>query len=293
MGDITIGIILVILAAIFWGVANAIARVGLQSIKATSGTILSLATGLIVALIIALVFEFDDLVSVSLVAVGLFAVTGLFHFALGRLFLYQSMRYVGAARGTSIGNSSPIFALILAVMFLQETPTVLVVIGTLAVVGGLYSLLSESSESRVIKKSRILGYCFGLATALCWGVAQVLIRQSSQLGPPFVVLSFALLSGILALSITTGKDFEIGIKTNKKAISLLLVAGFLNGIGLASFYSSLAMAPVVVISPLSATSPLFTVLCAHLFLGRLERITPHVLIGCFLVVIGGILVATY
>ncbi len=293
MEDTTIGIILVILAAIFWGIGNTIARVGLQSIKATSATILSLATSLIVALIITLILEPEALVSVSLVAIGWFALIGLFHFALSRFFLYQSMSYVGAARGTSVSHSSPLFALILAVMFLKETLTIPIVIGTVSIVGGIYLLLSESSETNVIKKSRISGYSFGLATALCWGAVSVLVRYASQFGSPFVILSFALLSGILILSAATGKGFEIGIKTNRKAISLLLVAGLLNGIGLASFYSALVMAPVVIVAPLAATSPLITILCVHLFLQRLERITFHVLIGCVLVVIGGILVAIY
>lgn len=291
MEDTAIGVLLVILAAIFWGTGNTVARVGLQSVKATSATILSLATGLIVALIIVLVFEFEALVSVSLVAIGWFALIGIFHFALGRLFLYQSMRYIGAARGTSITHSYPLFALILAVMFLEETSTIPVIIGTVSIVGGVYFLLSESSETRVTKKNRILGYCFGLGTALCWGAASILIKYASQFSPPFVILSFALLSGMLVLSAATGKGFEIGLKTNRKAISLLLIAGVLNGIGLASFYSALAMAPVVVVSPLAATSPLITILCVHLFLQRLERITPQVLIACFLVVTGGVLVA--
>jgi len=291
MEDTAIGVLLVILAAIFWGTGNTVARVGLQSVKATSATILSLATGLVVALIIVLVFEFEALVSVSLVAIGWFALIGVFHFALGRFFLYQSMRYIGAARGISVTHSYPLFAAILAVAFLEETLTIVVIIGTVSVVGGVYLLLSETSETTVIKRSRILGYCFGLGTALCWGVASVLIKHALQFGPPFVILSFALLTGILVLSAATGKGFEIGLKTNRKAISLLLIAGVLNGIGLASFYSALAMAPVVVVSPLAATSPLITILCVHLFLQRLERITPQVLAACFLVVAGGVLVA--
>jgi len=293
MEDTAIGVLLVILAAVFWGIGNTVARVGLQSVKATSATILSLATGLVVALIIALVFEFKALVSVSLVAIGWFALIGVLHFALGRFFLYQSMGYIGAARGTSVSHSYPLIAAVLAVVFLEETLTIPLVIGTVAIVGGVYLLLSETGEKTVIKRSRILGYCFGLGAGLCWGATSVVIKYASQFAPPFVILSFALLTGILVLSAATGKSFEIGVKTNRKAIGLLLLAGVLNGIGLASFYSALAMAPVVVVSPIAAASPLITILCVHLFLQRLERITPQVLTACFLVVAGGVLVAIY
>ncbi|MFC2013760.1 DMT family transporter [Chloroflexota bacterium] len=293
MDDTAIGVLLAVLAAILWGVGNTIARVGLQSIKATSASILSLSAGLVVVWITALVFEFDTLVSVSLVAIGWFALTGVLHLALGRFLLYQTMRYIGAARGTSVAHSYPIFALIFAIILLKETPTIPVVIGTVSIVGGIYLLLTESSETSAIKKSRMLGYSVGLVAALLWGAVSILIKHVSQFGPSFVVLSFALLFGTLALSAATGKSFQIGVKANKKAIYLLLLSGFLNGIGLIGFYSALAKAPVVVVSPLVATSPLFTVLCVHLFLQRLERITIHVLLGCLLVVAGGVLVAIY
>lgn len=293
MEETAIGVLLAILAVMLWGVGNTVARVGLQSIKAASGAVVSLVTSLIVALIIVLVFEFDALVSVSLVAIAWFALNGIVHFALGRLFFYQGMKYIGAARVQPLGSSAPLFALVLAVIFLEETPTILVIIGTLSIVGGLYLLLSEGSETSVIKKNRILGYGFGLATGLCWGASAVVIRYASQFASPFVVLAFSLLFGTVVLSAATGKNFEIGVRTNKKAIYLLLLAGVLNGVAGVSYYSALAVAPVVVVSPISASTPLIVTLCVHLFLQRLERVTRQVVIGCLLIVIGGALVATY
>ncbi len=285
------GVLLSVLAVVFWGVGNTVARVGLQSIKAASGTVLSVAVSLIVALVITLAFEFEALVSVSLAAVGWSVLVGIFHFALGRVFLYQGMKYIGAARGTSISSSSPLFAIILAIMFLKETPTILIIIGTVLIVGGLFVLLSERGETRITTKNRMIGYGFGLATALCWGAVAVLVRFASQFAPPFVVLTISLLSGMLLLLAATGKGLQIG--TNKKAINLMLLAGLLNGIGVIGYYSALAIAPVVLVAPLVAASPLVTALCVHLFLQRLERITLQVVSGCFLVVIGGALVAIF
>lgn len=293
MAGTVLGIPLVIFAVISWGIANAIARVGVKSVKVTSATILSLIASLLVALIIALVFEFEALVSVSWVAIGWFALTGLLHFACGRLCLYQSMRYIGAARGTSLANSYPIFVLIFAVMFLEETATLPVIIGTISIVGGVYLLLSEGTKVRAMQRNSILGYGYSLATALFWGAATVTIKHASQFGSPFVVLSFALFFGTVLLLAATGRNFEIAFKTERKAVNLLLFSGFINGVGLASFYFALAITPVVIVSPLSATSPLVTVLFVHLFLQRLERVTSQVLIGCFLVVAGGAVVAIF
>ena len=293
MEESALGILLVMLAAIFWGGSNTIARVGLQSVKVKIGTSFSLATAFIVALVIAVIFDFEALVSVSLVDVGWFALIGILHFGLGTFFLYQSMRYIGAARGTSVPHSYPLFALILAILFLGETTTILAIIGTVSIVVSLYLLLSEGRKTIITKKDRTLGYGFGLGTAFWWGAAAITIKHATQFGPPFVILTFALLSGLLVVLLSTAKDFGNGIKTNMKAISLLTIAGLLNGIALAFYYSSLAKAPVVLVSPLAATSPLFTILCVHLFLQRLERLTVQVVIACFLVVSGGVLVAIF
>lgn len=294
MEETALGILLVILAAIFWGGSNTLARVGLRSIKVKIGTIFSIATSFIVALVIALIFDFEALVSVSLVDVGWFALIGILHFGLGTLFLYQAMRYIGAARGTSVPHSYPLFALILALLFLGETTTIIAIAGTVSIVGGLYLLLSEGRKTMISKKDRTLGYAFGLGTAFFWGVAAVTIKHATQFAPPFVILTFALLAGLIVISLSTVRDFRNGIgTTNKRAISLLITAGFLNGIALAFYYSSLAKAPVVLISPLAATSPLFTILCVHLFLQKLERLTIQVVIASSLVVIGGVLVAIF
>lgn len=293
MEDITIGISLAIFTAFMWGASNILARVGLQSIKATSSAILSLAMSAIVAWIIALISDYEALMSVSLVGIGWFSLVGIIHFALGRLSQYQSFRYLGAARGASVTSAFPLFSIIFALVFLKEAMTIPTVIGTLCITGGIFVLLNESTDTIVTRKNRILGYAFGLATALFWGGSAVLISYSLQFAPPIVVLSFALLSGTVALSAATGKGFEIGVRTNKKAIGFLLSAGFLNGIALASFYSALALAPVVVVSPLGATSPLVTILLVHLFLKRLEHITTQILIAGLLIVLGGVLVSIY
>ncbi len=292
LNEIATGVILAIAAAIFWGISNTMARVGLQSIKAISGAILTMVASLAVSLLVAFTFDLGALFSVSLIALGWFALTGVLHFTLGRFFFYQGMRYIGAARGTAVANSNPLFAITFAVVFLRETLTVHVIVGTLLIVGGLFLLLTESSEVSVAKKSRMLGYGFGLATALCWGAVTIVVRyQASQFAPPIVVVTFALLFGIITLLPATGGSFEIKAKTNRKSINWLLLAGVMQAIGLVSFYSALAKAPVMIVAPLTSTSPLFTVLCVHLFLRRLERITLHLVIGAFMVVAGSALVA--
>ena len=265
----------------------------MQFLKAKIGICFNLATAFTITLIIALIIDFDALVSVSIVDVGWFALIGLIHFGLGNLFLYQSISYLGAARGHSATAVTPLFSLIFATLLLEETPTILVITGTMSMVGGLFLLLNESGKIMLPKKNRMLGYGFGLGTAFCWGIVAVIIKHATQFGSPFVMLTFALLFGLLVVLLNAAKDFAKGFKADTKNIRWFVIAGFLFAIGLASFYSALFKAPVIVVSPISATAPLFTILLVHLFLKRLERLTIQIVIACFLVVIGGIFVAIF
>ncbi len=280
-----------VLAAIFWGGSNTSARVGLQSVKAKIGICFTFATVLSVTLITTLIFDFEGLISVSIADVGWFALIGILNFALGNFFLYQAITYVGAARGVSAAHASPLFALIFATMFLGEIPSILVIMGTASIIIGVYSLLNESRKTTVTKKEITLGYGFGLGTALCWGSAAVIIKHATQFGSPLVILTFASLFALIALLLNAAKDFVNGFKINMKDIRWFLISGLLSSVALAGYYSALARAPVLLVAPIIATSPLFTVLFVHFFLQRLERITVHVVIACFLVVTGGIIIA--
>jgi len=48
---------------------------------------------------------------------------------------------------------------------------------------------------------------------------------------------------------------------------------------------------VVILSPISGTTALFTLLFSTLFLRDLERLTPPLVVGCLCIVLGGALVA--
>ncbi len=69
-----------------------------------------------------------------------------------------------------------------------------------------------------------------------------------------------------------------------------MLAGVASGCGIWSSFLALSMAPVVIVSPVQSTSPLFALLSAWLFLGRLETITFRLVLGTIFVVAGVILI---
>lgn len=51
-------------------------------------------------------------------------------------------------------------------------------------------------------------------------------------------------------------------------------------------YFALSKAPLVMVSPIFAINPLITLLLAHIFLNKLEKITTRTVLGTILVVSG-------
>jgi len=138
-----------------------------------------------------------------------------------------------------------------------------------------------------IKRNTFIGIAFGIGAALAYGAGSVLIRQGlSELAPPLVGAAISLLSGTLVLLIITARDLKASLPHNRKAVGFFLLSGLGTGLGILSSFFALSLAPVVIVSPLQSTNPLFALLWSYLFLRRLERITPRLISGSILVVFG-------
>jgi drug/metabolite transporter (DMT)-like permease len=95
---------------------------------------------------LALVFNLGDITTLTAIAFVWFALSGLFNFALGRLLNAVSIQMAGVARAAPLFSAAPLFATILAVIFLNESITVWLLLGTLAIVGGVAIITSEAVE---------------------------------------------------------------------------------------------------------------------------------------------------
>ena len=141
------------------------------------------------------------------------------------------------------------------------------------------------------RKEVVIGTAFAFGAALAYGSTAVLVRKGlAGLAPPLVGAAVSLLSGTFVLAFIGLRSPGSNLRQNKKSVGLLLIAGLLAGLGVMAHFFALSMAPVIMVSPLTSTNPLFALLWSHLFLGRLERITLRMVLGTVLVVAGVALV---
>jgi drug/metabolite transporter (DMT)-like permease len=138
-----VGIVFALVAAICWGFAAIMVRLGVQSLRPTTGTWMSLVPGLLMVMSLAVVFNLDEITTLVGIAFAWFALSGLFNFALGRLLNTISVDLVGVTRSAPLFAAAPLFATIFAVVFLGESITPLLLLGTITVMGGIALITSE------------------------------------------------------------------------------------------------------------------------------------------------------
>ena len=138
-----LGVLLGLSAALGFGIAAVFARVGLQDIKATTGTLVSLVVGTIITMALAFVFHTDAILKLAGVAFLWFLLSAFINLPLGRLLNFTGVSMAGVSKSAPIVGSSPLFATMLAISIGGESINTMIAIGTLSIIGGLAMILSQ------------------------------------------------------------------------------------------------------------------------------------------------------
>ena len=108
---------------------------------------------------------------------------------------------------------------------------------------------------------------------------------------PLVATGLALAVGAVILTIALHRQVAKSIQTApKNYILICALAGIFQGIAVASLFQALSRAPVTVVSPIYAFTPVITLILSHIFLKRLEAVDLLLAAGTMISVLGVILV---
>jgi len=142
------------------------------------------------------------------------------------------------------------------------------------------------------RRDIIIGRTFAILSAISYAVGSVLTRQGlTDLTSPLTGTAVSLLAGTLVMGMIVGRRLESNLIKKKASVFFFLLAGLASGSGAIATYFALSTTPVVIVSPIQNTYTLFSLLFAHLFLSRLERISFRLVIGSIFVV-GGVALIT-
>lgn len=139
----TLAILLALLAAVSWGASSVLARLGLQHMRSTTGTVISLVAGVVVVGALAWALYGAEMFALPAVTYAWFVLLGLISYPLGRLLNFAGVRLAGVGRATPILAGAPLVAATLGVVLGGETVTLSLALGTGAIVAGVVLIVTE------------------------------------------------------------------------------------------------------------------------------------------------------
>jgi DME family drug/metabolite transporter len=224
-------------------------------------------------------------------AMTYFLISGCLQPLFARALYYEGIMRLGVSRAGPLRGGEPLFATIIAVTFLHETPGIMVYLGTLLIMTSLWLILGKQSAGA---RWRLIDTAFPLSAALVSAVSQSLRKQGLLILPdPFVataiVTSVSLMLFVVFLIATTRTNL---LRMRRDSFVFFLSAALLATSAQVANFVALGRAHVSVIIPLLNTTPLFTLLFSGLFLRNLEQLNARIVLGAILMVSGVVLITS-
>jgi len=216
------------------------------------------------------------------------ALAGVFNPGLFTILFMFGIAKIGVSRAAPIKGSSPMFAAILAMLFLGERPEWYHLGGVLLIVMGI-ALVSSGRAEGGWKRIDAL---WPIAAAVVSALGAVFWRKALPSFPDTLAGAFV---GLVSAFVLTAA-YTLAFRRDRipdgvrKAWKPFLLVGIVAAVAQFCFAGALQNGEVYRVVPLVQTSPLITVAFALLFLRSVETITWRVPAGALLTVGGAILV---
>lgn len=218
-----------------------------------------------------------------------FVLAGMLGSGVSQVLFTLAVRDAGPSRASATAGTAPFFAVLFAVVLLDETLVAAVAIGATLIVSGGLLLAGERGRPAHVKT---IGLALAVAAAAVFALRDTFVRWLSvdtDVTPPFATLAI-LVSGALTILVV--------LLVSRRPVSLrplpaFAPAGVLFGLSYVSLFAAFYHGPVSVVSPLVATESLWGVALSALFLRRHERVGPRLVTGAALVVAGGVLIGVF
>jgi drug/metabolite transporter (DMT)-like permease len=278
-------VLLALLAASLFGLQAVLARRALRYVNAQTGAMLTISVAALIFWTL-LAFRMDWAWWRS-PAVWVFASNGLLHPMFSMLLSFEANRRMGATVSATISAVTPLFASVAAILFLGESLTTALLLGTLGIVFGIVVLSWQGGSTR---SWAAVALVFPIGAALVRAFNHVWGRFGMTLLPtPLFAagVSFAVSGSlsVLAFRLRTG---SLPLAIPRMGLFWGLLSGCCVATAILCMYTALTVGQVVVVSPVLNTFPLFTLAWSLLF--RQERLSRRVGMGVVLVVAGVLLI---
>jgi drug/metabolite transporter (DMT)-like permease len=279
-------IVLAGLSAFFFGLMTVLVRVGLATgVPPAAGALYTIAPACVVTAV-GMLARAD----VDLAAAWPFVLAGLLAPGIAQLLFTYAVRDAGASRSSVTVGTAPLFAVAIALVFLDEPLVAGLVAGAALIVTGGVLLASDHARPAHFKR---IGIVYALLCTLAFATRDSLIRwlgtEASDVDPG----TAAFVTMLTATAVTLGFTLATASRPAWRDVRAFLPAGVCYGLSYVFLFEAFYRGRVSVVSPIVATESLWGVTLSWLLLRRSELVGPRLFLGAALVVAGGVLIGIY
>jgi drug/metabolite transporter (DMT)-like permease len=300
-----LGVLYAALGAFTFALNNVAMRRGVVTGNVLQGMAITVPIGGLSFLVMTMAFgQLAQLLVYPSAALAWLAGQGIVHFVLGRYCNYKSNQLMGVNLAAPVIQLQVAFAMMLAVAVLHEKFTVLQVIGSILMLGGSFVTQSKAGKggkqvSAPIPAFRpriVSGYGFALGAAVFYGASPLMARQAFLYAPGASTaaagcLAYGAATLFFALILLKSGSWGVIVATSRENLPWFLSSAVLVAISQAFVYASLAVAPLMVVTPILQLSLVFRLLLSQCINRDYEVMNAAVLIGAVTAVLGSILVS--
>jgi DME family drug/metabolite transporter len=223
--------------------------------------------------------------TVPLIGILLFTVVGIFQLGV-RLLAYTGVEKIGASRSSALQSVSPLISAAIAVAILGEPTTPLIVLGTCLVVAGIV-LISWKPE-RQLAGFRRWHLLLPIGAAFLTGINHpirryVLTMADEPLFFSALMGSVSLVGFLIYFAVSRRSQRLVW---NRKAIGPFLATGVCETVSILMIITAISMGRVVIVAPIAASYPVWSLIQSAIFLRDVEPINWKVITGIVSVVAG-------
>jgi len=190
---------------------------------------------------------FVDLTKAEYTAVGLFAVAGVFFPATVTLLNFESNRLVGPNIAGAVSGLTPLFAVLLAILMLGESPRPLQLLAIAAVIAGV--MLMYVGRRQILLRWSIWMLLLPLLAAVIRGCVQPVVKLGLERWPnPIVaVLIGYTVSSAVLIGSAFARDRTYIRRFNPRGALWFGGIGLCHGLAVLSLYAALGYGPLALV----------------------------------------------
>ena len=318
-----LGVLYAAIGAFTFALNNVTMRRGVVTGSVLQGMAMTVPIGGLSFLVITIAFgQLGQLVLFPAAALAWLGGQGIVHFVVGRYCNYKANQLMGVNLAAPVVQLQVAFAMLLAVLTLHEKLTVLQAVGAVLMLGGSFITQGNAragsrapapvpaaravgaaaapkppAETEPAFRPRIFsGYILALGAAICYGSSPLMAREAFLAAPGVSTAAAGCLAYTAATLVFSLILFKPGswsdIKsTSRENLPWFIASAVLVAISQAFVYASLAVAPLMVVTPILQLSLVFRLFLSQWINREHEVMNGAVLVGAFTAVLGSLLVS--